>query len=41
MSALLRLELGALAIMCVLAAVFFLRYWVTTKDRFFVWFAAA
>jgi hypothetical protein len=29
----------ALIAMCVLAALFFLRYWRVTKDRFFIWLA--
>ena len=33
--------LGALVVMSVLAAVFFLRYWRTGHDRFFLWFAGA
>lgn len=41
MIALLDMELGALTISCVIAAVFFLRYWATTRDRFFLWFTAA
>lgn len=41
MSTLLSMELGALTIACVIAAVFFLRYWATTRDRFFLWFAGA
>lgn len=32
---------GALVAMSVLAAVFFLRYWRTSHDRFFLWFAGA
>jgi hypothetical protein len=41
MIALLDMEFGALTICCVIAAVFFLRYWATTRDRFFLWFAGA
>jgi hypothetical protein len=33
--------LGALIAMSVLAAVFFLRYWRTSRDRLFLWFAGA
>jgi hypothetical protein len=33
--------LGALIAMSVLAAVFFLRYWRTSHDRLFLWFAGA
>ncbi|MEO8553933.1 MAG: DUF5985 family protein [Kofleriaceae bacterium] len=32
---------GTLVATNVLAGLFFLRYWHLTKDRFFVWFAAA
>lgn len=32
---------GALVVMCLLAALFFLRYWYLSKDRFFIWFASA
>lgn len=32
---------GALIAMCMLAALFFLRYWQLSKDRFFIWFACA
>jgi hypothetical protein len=32
---------GALIAMNALAAVFFLRYWRTSRDRFFLWFAGA
>jgi hypothetical protein len=32
---------GALVAMSVLAALFFLRYWRTSRDRFFFWFAGA
>lgn len=38
---LLLLERGALTLACLIAAVFFLRYWSATRDRFFLWFAAA
>ena len=38
---LLTLERGALAFGCLIAAVFFLRYWTNTRDRFFLWFAGA
>ena len=37
----LAMERGALAITCLIAAVFFLRYWRNTRDRFFQWFGAA
>lgn len=37
----LSMQRGALTLACVVAAVFFLRYWATTRDRFFLWFAAA
>lgn len=37
----LTLEFGALIVLCVIASVFFLRYWASTRDRFFLWFAAA
>lgn len=33
--------LGALIAMTALAALFFLRYWRTSRDRFFLWFAGA
>jgi hypothetical protein len=33
--------LGALVAMSVLAALFFLRYWRTGQDRFYLWFAGA
>ncbi|MGH9885310.1 MAG: DUF5985 family protein [bacterium] len=32
---------GALVVMCLLAGLFFLRYWRSSRDRFFLWFAAA
>lgn len=32
---------GALAVMGALAGLFFLRYWWSTKDRLFLWFAVA
>jgi Family of unknown function (DUF5985) len=32
---------GALVAMSVLTALFFLLYWRTSRDRFFLWFAAA
>lgn len=32
---------GALTAMSVLATLFFLRYWRTSHDRFFLWFAGA
>jgi len=32
---------GALVAMSALAALFFLRYWRTSRDRFFLWFAGA
>ncbi|MGE0397759.1 MAG: DUF5985 family protein [Kofleriaceae bacterium] len=41
MSRILSMELGALTLSCVIAGVYFLRYWSTTRDRFFLWFAAA
>lgn len=37
----LAMERGALTFACVIAAVFFLRYWSNTRDRFFLWFAGA
>ena len=37
----LAMERGALTFSCVIAAVFFLKYWSSTRDRFFLWFAAA
>lgn len=33
--------LGALIAMSAIAAVFFLRYWRTTREQFFLWFAGA
>ena len=33
--------LGAATAMSLLAALFFLRYWRTSHDRFFLWFAGA
>lgn len=33
--------LGATVMGCVLAAVFFARFWATSRDRFFAFFAAA
>ena len=33
--------LGALTAMSLLASLFFLRYWRTTLDKFFLWFAGA
>lgn len=32
---------GAAAMACVVAGLFFLRYWRTTRDRFFLFFLAA
>lgn len=32
---------GVLVVTCALACVFFARYWWLTRDRFFLWFAAA
>jgi len=32
---------GGLTVMCLVAALFFVRYWRLTKDTFFVWFACA
>jgi hypothetical protein len=32
---------GAVAMGCTVAAVFFLRFWQQSRDRLFVWFAAA
>lgn len=32
---------GALVAMCLVASMFFIRYWYLTRDRFFLWFAAA
>ena len=40
MSALVFLH-GALTAMCLIAGVFFLRYWRISKDTFFIWFACA
>ena len=33
--------LGALTLSCLLAALIFLRFWVRTRERLFVWFATA
>ena len=33
--------LGAVAMACLVASLFFLRYWKTTRDRFFLFFAVA
>ena len=33
--------LGAVAMACLIAALFFLRFWKKTRDRFFLFFAAA
>jgi hypothetical protein len=33
--------LGAIAISCFIASLFFLRFWKTTRDRFFLFFAIA
>ncbi len=41
MSALLEPMYGALSVMCLLAGLFFLRYWRLSGDRFFIWFACA
>jgi len=41
MSAVLAAMYGGLVVMCTLAALFFLSYWRQSKDRFFLWFAAA
>jgi hypothetical protein len=38
---LLTLQFGALVVLCLIASAFFLRYWSATRDRFFLWFAAA
>ncbi|MBI2816532.1 MAG: hypothetical protein HYX72_06305 [Acidobacteria bacterium] len=35
------LLLGAIALSCVVAGVFFLRFWKTTRDRFFLFFAVS
>ena len=35
------LLLGAIAFSCVLAGLFFLRFWRTTRDRFFLFFAVS
>lgn len=32
---------GAVAMGCVIAAVFFLRFWQQSRDRLFLWFALA
>ena len=32
---------GALSLGCLLVAVKFLKYWRSSKDRFFLWFASA
>ena len=32
---------GAVAMGCVIVAMFFLRFWQQSRDRLFVWFAAA
>jgi hypothetical protein len=32
--------LGAVALGCALAALFFVRFWTSTADRLFAWFAA-
>lgn len=32
---------GALVVCCMFAALFFIRFWVQTRDRFFGWFGAA
>jgi Family of unknown function (DUF5985) len=32
--------LGAIALGCALAALFFVRFWRNARDRLFVWFAA-
>lgn len=33
--------LGAIAVGCVVAGLFFLRFWLSTRDRFFLFFAAS
>lgn len=33
--------LGGVAVACLTAGVFFLRFWRSTKDRFFLYFAAS
>lgn len=33
--------LGAVAMACICASLFFLRFWKTTHDRFFLFFSAA
>lgn len=33
--------LGVIASLCFVAALFFLRYWRSTRDRFFLYFVAA
>jgi len=32
---------GAISVSCLVAALFFLRFWRTTRDRFFIYFAAS
>ena len=32
---------GALVVACLFAAIFFIRFWVQTRDRFFGWFGAS
>ena len=32
---------GAISVSCFVAALFFLRFWRTTRDRFFIYFAAS
>lgn len=32
---------GGLAVMCLAIGVFFLRYWLSQRDRLFLWFMAA
>lgn len=33
------LLIGAISMSCFIASMFFLRFWVTTRDRFFLYFA--
>lgn len=35
------LLLGAIACACLVASLFFLRYWLSTRDRFFLLFSAS
>jgi hypothetical protein len=32
---------GALVVCCLFAALFFVRFWIQTRDRFFGWFGAS